>query len=324
MALSVSRPNACRCIHERTCFVTRSSLRPVPFHYGPLASRLSPALLPAEVDLLGEGDGSIVVGDGAIGLGVRGREGDAVVDVEDAVGAARGPDIAARRDPVVLGVDLALGPDAAARDGRLRRRRPRRVLAEEVGAEEGSSHAGVELSVAVVRRLNDGELPARGIAQRQVNLAVLAAVRRPGAGANVGLEAVEAERDDLERLRVSRWIMCNMPTLAHETYRTVRRDVVRDGPLRAAAAGGLDIGDLDFTGARQVVELQRRGGREDGEEQSGEGLHLGGFGGVDGRLLRGWYDKIYKRRWSRGKRNPVMREAGDRRLLRMRMETGKP
>lgn len=127
------------------------------------ARRLDLALAPRKVNLLGEGNGGVVVGDEAAGGGVGAGEGDAVVDVEDAVGAAGREDVAGRGDLVGLGVDLALLPDAAARDGRLRGRRGRSVLAEVVGAVEVAGDASLELGVAVVGALQDGELEAAGV-----------------------------------------------------------------------------------------------------------------------------------------------------------------
>ena len=106
------------------------------------------ALDPGDVDLLGEGDGGIVVGDEAAGRGVGAGQGDAVVDVEDAGGAARRVDDAGSGDLVVLGVHLAIGPDAAAGDRGLSRRRGLRVLAEVVGAVE---HGELE-AAGVLRR----------------------------------------------------------------------------------------------------------------------------------------------------------------------------
>ena len=73
--------------------------------------------LPRDVNLLGEGDGGIVVGQFAVGAGVARRERDAVVDVEQAVGAAGRPDDGRGLDLVVLGVDLAIGERAAAAYG---------------------------------------------------------------------------------------------------------------------------------------------------------------------------------------------------------------
>src|SRR4029434_2169947 len=114
-------------------------------------------------DLLGEGDGGVVVGDEAAGAGVGAGQGDAVVDVEDAGGAARREDVAGGGDLVVLGVDLAVGPDAAAGDGGLRGGGGLRVLAEVVGAVEVARHALVELRVAVVGAVEHRELEAAGV-----------------------------------------------------------------------------------------------------------------------------------------------------------------
>lgn len=135
--------------------------------------RLVLARAPGDVDLLGEGDGGIVVGDETAGGGDRAGEGDAVVDVEDAVGAARREDVAGRGDLVGLGVHLAVGPDAAARDGRLGGGGRLGVLAEVVGAVEVASHALVELGVAVVGALEDGELEAAGVLFCAVSVIVL-------------------------------------------------------------------------------------------------------------------------------------------------------
>lgn len=121
------------------------------------------ARAPGNVDLLSESDGGIVVGDEAAGGRVGAGEGDAVVDVEDAVGAAGREDVAGRRDLVGLGVHLALLPDAAAGDRGLRRGRRRRVLAEVVRAVEVARDALLELGVAVVGALEDRELEAAGV-----------------------------------------------------------------------------------------------------------------------------------------------------------------
>ena len=169
-------------------------LLPVP---PPCKNHLFLACLPGEVDLLSEGDGGIVVGELANGGAVGAGEGDTVVDVEDAVGAARGVDVAGGGDGVGLGVDLALGPDAASADGGLGRGGVAGRLAEVVGRVEGAGHAALELSVAVVRAVDDGELEAAGVLEVQVELAVLGLLGRVVAGSDVGLEAVEAEGNDL-------------------------------------------------------------------------------------------------------------------------------
>jgi hypothetical protein len=153
--------------------------------------------LPGEVDLLGEGDGGVIISDLAEGGGVGAGEGDAVVDVEDAVGATGRVDVARGRDGVGLGVDLAVGPDAAARDGGLGRGGGGRALAEVVGAIEGARDARVQLRVAVVGAVDHGELEPTRVLEVQVELAVLGLLGRVVAGADVGLELVEAKGDDL-------------------------------------------------------------------------------------------------------------------------------
>lgn len=123
-------------------------------------SHLLAAREPSNVELLGEGEGGVVVGDDAAGRGVGAGERDAVVDVEDALGAARRVDVAGTGDLVALGVDLALLPDAATLDRGLGGGGGSSVLAEVVGAVEVAGDALLELSVAVVGRLKDGELEA--------------------------------------------------------------------------------------------------------------------------------------------------------------------
>lgn len=149
------------------------------------------------MDLLGKGNSGVVVGDLADGGAVAAGERDAVVDVEDAVGAAGRVDVARGRDLVVLGVDLAVGPDAAARDRGPGRGGGAGVLGEVVGAVEGARDAGIQLRVAVVGAVDDGELEAARVAEVQMELAVLGLGGGVVAGADVGLELVEAERDNL-------------------------------------------------------------------------------------------------------------------------------
>ena len=69
------------------------------------------------MQLLGEGNGGIVVGQLAGGVLVRRRERDAVVDVEDTGGAAGRPDDSRGLDLVLLGVHLAQDEVAAAGGG---------------------------------------------------------------------------------------------------------------------------------------------------------------------------------------------------------------
>lgn len=158
---------------------------------------LLPARLPLEVELLGESNGGVVVRDDADGGGLGAGEADAVVDVEDAVGAAGRVDDRGGGDLVGLGVDLSLGPDASTGDGGLRRRGRRSVLREVVCRVEGAGDALVELSVAVVGALDDRELESTGVLEVQVELAVLGPLGRVEAGADISLEAVKAKGDDL-------------------------------------------------------------------------------------------------------------------------------
>lgn len=58
------------------------------------------------MDLLCEGDGGIVVRDGARGGGVGAGQSNTVVDVEDAGGTARRPDNSSGGNQILLGVDL--------------------------------------------------------------------------------------------------------------------------------------------------------------------------------------------------------------------------
>lgn len=61
------------------------------------------------MDLLRQGDGRVVVGDGAVGRRVGRHQRDAVVDVQDARGAAGRPDDGGRGDKILLSVDLQRG-----------------------------------------------------------------------------------------------------------------------------------------------------------------------------------------------------------------------
>jgi len=161
------------------------------------------ARVPDNVDLLRQGDGRIVVRDHARGAAVGAGQGDAVVDVEDGVAAlAARARVVGGRKVRLLGVDLAVGPNAAARDGGGAGGRVGRVSAEVVGRVEGARDALVELGEAVIGAVGDGEAEAGRVPQAQVQLAVLGAVLDAGAGADVGLEAVEAEGDDLGFLLV--------------------------------------------------------------------------------------------------------------------------
>lgn len=69
------------------------------------------------MQLLGERDGRIIVGQLTSRLGVLASQRNAVVDVQDAVGAAGRPDSGGGLDAVLLGVDLAVGEGATADEG---------------------------------------------------------------------------------------------------------------------------------------------------------------------------------------------------------------
>jgi len=215
------------------------------------ATRL--AAEPVEVDLLGKIDGLVVGGDlaGSRGLG-RGKS-DAVVEVEDGGGAARRVDDGGVGDGVHAGVDVAAGPLAAAGKGGAGGGGLGGVRVEEGGGEEGGGDAGLELGVAVVGRLDDGVGEAGRVLEVQVELAVLGPVLDGGAGADVGVEAVEAEGDEL----------------------AVWRDGRADGALRAAVAGGLDRDDGQ-AGGRGAAGSDGGSRGHTGEEGGGE-LHVDGW-----------------------------------------------
>lgn len=165
------------------------------------ANRLLLAGAPVEVELVLDLDGGIVVGDltRCLAGAVAGAEDDAVVDVEDSSATAGRPDVAGSGHLVLLGVNVTVGPDAAADDRGRCCRGGRSVLAEEVGAGELAGDALVELCPAVVDAAEDGELVATGVLEVQVQLAVLVAVGAGVSRADVGLEAIKAKGDDLKR-----------------------------------------------------------------------------------------------------------------------------
>jgi hypothetical protein len=75
------------------------------------------ALLPRDMELLGKSDGGIVVGELTASLAVLASKRNTVVDVEDAVAAAGGPDGGSGLDAVLLRVNLAGCESAAACEG---------------------------------------------------------------------------------------------------------------------------------------------------------------------------------------------------------------
>lgn len=111
----------------------------------------------------------------------------------------------------------------------------------------------------MVGAVEHGELEAPGVVESQVELAILGAVSYDGAGADVGLEGVEAEGDD----------------------GLVRAECGRHGALRAPVAGEAGGPDRDLsrvrsraTGARTAGEDEIRQRRSHGwEEKCSEGLH---------------------------------------------------
>lgn len=71
------------------------------------------------------------------------------------------------------------------------------ILGEVVGRDEASGYAVIKTRPAVVGSIENGVLETTGVLQVQVQLAVLAAVGRDGAGADVRLELIEAVSNDL-------------------------------------------------------------------------------------------------------------------------------
>lgn len=150
------------------------------------------------MDLVCKGNSSIIICQHARGIAISACEGDTVVDVQDrGPAAAPRPNVLLARHQILLGVHLAVGPDAAAIDGRLRGGRVGSVLAEVVGRVESARHASVELGETVVYAVDDGEAEAAGVAQGEMQLAVLGFLGGVVAGSDVRLEAVKAQSDNL-------------------------------------------------------------------------------------------------------------------------------
>ena len=147
--------------------------------------------------LLREGDGRIVVGELAVGRRVARPQADAVVHVEDARGAAGGPHHGGGFDVVLLGVDLAVGEGAAACGAHARGRRLAGILREVVARYKVTGDALVETRPSVVRGGHDGVLEAARVLEVQVQLAGARVLLGGDAGADVGLELIEAVGDDL-------------------------------------------------------------------------------------------------------------------------------
>lgn len=120
------------------------------------------------MDLVSEGNSSVVIRNFAGGAAVCARKGDAVVDIKDTGSTARGEDKASSGDLVVLGIDLTSGPDSASSNGSLRGGGCSSILREIVGGEEGSSNASVKLGVTVIGAIDYGELEAAWIIEGQM------------------------------------------------------------------------------------------------------------------------------------------------------------
>lgn len=75
------------------------------------------ALLPRDMQLLRERDRRIIIAQLAASRSVLARQRNAVVNIEDAVGAARRPDSSRSLDGVLLCVDLAVEQGPAAVEG---------------------------------------------------------------------------------------------------------------------------------------------------------------------------------------------------------------
>lgn len=159
--------------------------------------RLGCARLPRDVNLLGESDGRIVVGELAVGSAVGAAERNAVVDVQDTGGSARRPDYGSGLDLVLLGVDLAVGEGTATSHGHACSRGLSGILREEVARHEVPFDTLVEACPSVVGSGDDGVLEAAGVLEVQVKLAGAGVVLLADVGTNVGLELVETVGDDL-------------------------------------------------------------------------------------------------------------------------------
>lgn len=171
-----------------------------PEHDAPLPTlRLPPsALKPLNVNLLRQGQRLVVIRNHARGLGVIARQRHTVIDIQSVrPPAARRPHHLGGRHGVALRVHLAHGPDAAALDAGAGGARGVGVAREEVGRQKVALDVLLEEREAVVDRIDDGEGEARRVVELDVQLAVLRVFREGGVRADVGLEAVEADGEDL-------------------------------------------------------------------------------------------------------------------------------
>ena len=237
------------------------------------SSYIPSALEPLNMNLLRKRQRLVIIRNHARSLGVSARQRHPIVDIQ----LVRPPSTRRShhlggRHGVALRVHLAFGPNAAALDLGARGARGPRVAREEVRREEGARDALLEKCEAVVRRVNDGEGEARGVLEDDVQLAVLGAVHDGGAGADVGLEAVEADGEDLGGVS---WGYVGSKVGGGRdgvTYGSVRVHGRGGGALGAAIAGvghGLDL-DLLWRG----LGGQSQGGKD---EEAGEELHGSGI-----------------------------------------------
>ena len=120
------------------------------------------------------------------------RQRNTVVNIQDAILATWAPNRRCRLHLIRLGVHESIGERTAARHGHARRLRLAGVLAEVVRRDEAAGYAGVETCPAVVGGFDNGVLETAGVLEVQVQLAVLGAVGGRSAGADIGLEGVEA------------------------------------------------------------------------------------------------------------------------------------
>jgi len=152
------------------------------------------ASAPLDAELLFKLDGSIIVGDftGTVGWASKS---DSVVDVEDSVGSAWGPDHGLVLDGILLGVSLSslvLGStEGCAGHGSLLG-----SLGEVVGGDEVGSDTWVKTDVSVISGLHDGHLVASWVSQSQVELAILLLIGSVGSRTLNGLELIETKGDD--------------------------------------------------------------------------------------------------------------------------------
>jgi len=152
------------------------------------------AAAPLDAELLLKLDGSIIVGNFTSTVGWASKS-NSVVDVEDSVGSAWGPDHGLVLDGILLGVGLAVLVLRSAKSctghGSLLG-----SLGEVVGGDEVGSDTRVKTDVSVVGGLHDGHLISSWVSQTQVKLAILLLIGSVGSWALNGLELIETKGDN--------------------------------------------------------------------------------------------------------------------------------